>query len=71
MAAFSRDGNHALGAESVAVHDERSDYLGHGFALCAVQHGLLLGCQFQNITPLASVFHVLFYTYFVIILPAL
>jgi len=52
VAAFARDGDHALGTEGVAVHDEGLDDLGHGFALRAVEHGLLLRCQFQNTTSL-------------------
>ena len=52
VAAFAGDGDHALGTEGVAVHDEGLDDLGHGFALRAVEHGLLFRCQFQNTTSL-------------------
>ena len=48
--ALAGDGDHALGPEGVAVHDEGLDDLGHGFALRAVEHGLLFRGEFQAIT---------------------
>ena len=52
VAILAGDGNHALRAESVAIHDKGLDDLGHGFALFAVEHGLLFRCKLQNTTSL-------------------
>ena len=47
----ARDGHHFFRAEGIAVHDERFHDLGHDFALAAVEHGLLFGCQFHGNRP--------------------
>ena len=41
VSVFAGDGDHLLGPESLAIHDERAHDLRHDLALSAVQHGLL------------------------------
>ena len=48
VAVGARDGHHLFRAEGIAVHDERFHDFGHDFALAAVEHGLLFGCQFHG-----------------------
>ena len=54
VAVLTGNGDHTLGAEGIAVHDQRLDHLGHGLALDAVQQGLLLGCQLHKTTSFVS-----------------